>query len=203
MSPSRQRGGPSRRADVVVGVARLLRRRAPRRDRRSRRSRSRSRSMSKSRSSAEQRLQLLGQDLLVPAGVQRELVVGEDVGPLLGSASSSRCAGTAPSRMPSSFAAATRPWPARIMFARSISTGLVKPNRRMRLGDLPDLLLRMRPGVPRVRPERPGTQALDLVGHHGIAPIGFCANRAASLANRKIIKTPYCQSRIACIRQML
>ena len=32
---------------------------------------------------------------------------------------------------PSSFAAATRPWPARIMFDSSISTGLVKPKVRM------------------------------------------------------------------------
>ena len=71
--------------------------------------------MSKSRSSSQQVLQLLGQHLLVPAGIQRQLVVGEHIGPLLRRRHMSRAGRRGPSSMPSSFAASTRPWPARIM----------------------------------------------------------------------------------------
>ena len=67
------------------------------------------------------------QKFLVPAGVERKLVVGDDIGPLLLGAHAFD--GTHGTRsILSSFAASTRPWPARMCLSSSISTDLVKPN---------------------------------------------------------------------------
>src|SRR5262245_2706446 len=60
---------------------------------------------------------------------------------------------------PKSFAAATRPWPAIMVSASSISTGLVKPDA---IGDLLDLALGMRARIARVRLQAGNGPQFDL-----------------------------------------
>ena len=79
----------------------------------------------------DQRLQLDREDLLVPAGVERQLVVGEHIGAALGVGEVRQRAASAPTSSPSSLAASTRPWPAMISPSSETSTGLVNPNRSM------------------------------------------------------------------------
>jgi len=70
------------------------------------------------------------QEVFVPAGVQSDLVVGDYVTAfLLFSEVAEIDAGTFPS--PSSFAAASRPWPAITPFAPSRRIGFVNPNSLM------------------------------------------------------------------------
>ena len=73
--------------------------------------------------------QFQAQELFVPAGVQGELVVGDDVGPLLRFGQvGDRCRG------PSSVRAAAppgRPWPAMMPSAPSSRIGFVNPNSLM------------------------------------------------------------------------
>ena len=69
----------------------------------------------------DQALEFDREDLAVPASIQRELVVGEDIGPSI--------VGT--DFMPSRRAASTRPWPAMISPSSDTSTGFVKPKRSM------------------------------------------------------------------------
>jgi hypothetical protein len=74
--------------------------------------------------------QLLRQQRIVPAGLQGDLVVGYDVGPLLRLAQvSKRITGTSAS--PSFRAASSRPWPASIPAFSSTRIGLVQPNSTM------------------------------------------------------------------------
>ena len=86
---------------------------------------------STSKSRSIRRLQLDRQHLAVPAGIQRELVVGDHVGPPLGRAEMGQAQGRDASSSPRSLAASTRPWPAMISFSSLIRTGLVKPKRSM------------------------------------------------------------------------
>ena len=78
----------------------------------------------------DQRLELDCEDLLVPSGIERELVVSDVIDPAFGL---ERCdsASVGTVFMPSSLAASTRPWPAMISPAPETSTGLVNPKRSM------------------------------------------------------------------------
>ena len=79
---------------------------------------------------ARQVLEFDRQDLLIPPGIEGELVVGDDIGPFPGSLRCSiRMVGT--DRRPRERAASTRPWPAMITSAWSMRIGLVKPNSRI------------------------------------------------------------------------
>ena len=80
----------------------------------------------------DQTLQLDREDLPVPAGVERELVVGKHVGAALGGAQV-RQAQRRDLFQPRSLAASTRPCPAMISPSSVISTGLVNPNRSIEL----------------------------------------------------------------------
>src|SRR5437764_199331 len=72
-------------------------------------------------------LELDGQDFRVPAGIEREPVIGNHKGPLLLLAEMlDPVTGTV--CMPRSLAASRRPWPAMISSLPSINSGLLKPN---------------------------------------------------------------------------
>src|SRR5947209_20244957 len=69
--------------------------------------------------------------LEIPAGVERQLVVGEHIGAALRRREVRQDDARQTSSSPSKCAASTRQWPAIMPSSSSISTGLVKPNSRI------------------------------------------------------------------------
>ena len=124
----------------------------------------------------EERLQLLGQQVLVPAGVQRQLVVGEHIGPLLG-----RRHGLDADAGHRRHAEELR----RLDPAMAGEDGVLGVDQHRvgeaegpdALGDLADLLLRVGAGVARPGLQSGGGDLLDRLGGGGVLHMSCLTSR--------------------------